>query len=421
MITIRYLNRVRSPWRLFVKTFSTLNVAFCALLFSLILKAGPEVLPSGINSPMFNYGIFQNLEQRFENNGLLWRIGDLRSIEYDATYLSKVSPEAKNLITALNAFGQSHGQFINYGVLKFEITPRMEYFAPIYAYGISSKWTIGVGLPIVTYETTVSMQTENSNLESYKSVYLGRVSEQLDRALNLDIKTETLKTIEQLGYKPLAGQKQQFLADVQVVSVYKFQQTRQYDLFYLTTLSLPTGPAYDADDLLALNTFGLASIENTIATTLKSNFGLNFSPYLGYQYVLGDSVTARVPLNEEDTLPDSSRKERVQRQIGGKWIVKTEGELKTSESLIFSSAYTQTQKAADNFEGNQGSRYDLLSKNTYAREEIYSFKISYNTIKSYFRKKALFPFIVGYELSDLFKGENVNRRTLHEFNFKMFF
>lgn len=416
-----YRNQVLSFWHLIVNIINAPVVAFCALVISSGVLAGPDVLPAGINSPMFNYGVFQNLEQRYEENGSLWKMGDLRSVEYDASYLTKVSPEAKNLITALNAFGLSHGQSINYGVLKFEIEPSMQYFAPIYAYGINKNWTIAVGAPIITYEVDIHLHTVNSNLDSYKAIYLGRVSEELDRALNLDIKTETLKTIEQRGYKPLVSQKSQFLSDMQVVSIYKFQQATYYDLFYLTTVGLPTGPQYDSDDLVALNTFGLASVENTLATTFKGIYGLSATPYIGYQYVLPDSITARVPLNDEDNLPDSSQKESVNRATGGKWIFKSEGEWKASDALTLSSAYIQNQKAADTFSGSRGNRYDLLGKNTYAREEIYSMKVSFNTVKAYFQKKALFPYLVYYEFSDLFNGENVNRRTLHELNFKMFF
>lgn len=416
-----FVNPVRFIWHLILKTNNATVVAFCAFGISYSVHAGPDVLPAGINSPMFNYGVFQNLEQRYEENGSLWKMGDLRSVEYDASYLTKVSPDAKNLITALNAFGLSHGQSINYGVLKFEIAPSMQYFAPIYAYGITKDWTIAVGAPIITYQVDIQLHTVNSNLESYKSVYLGRVSEELDRALNLDIKMETLKTIEQRGYKPLVSQKNQFLSDMQIVSIYKLQQNRIMDIFYLTTIGLPTGPQFDPDDLVALNTFGLASIENTLATTFKGLYGLSATPYIGYQYVLPDKVTARVPLNDEDNLPDASQKENVDRSTGGKWIFKSEGEWKASDAFTLSSAYTQNQKAADAFSGSHGTRYDLLSKNTYTREEVYSMKVSFNTVKAYFKKKALFPFVVYYEFSDLFRGENINRRTLHELNFKMFF
>tara|TARA_B110001454_G_C12723266_1_gene436093 strand:- start:7861 stop:9126 length:1266 start_codon:yes stop_codon:yes gene_type:complete len=421
MLNTFYKNQVNSTWRLISKTINTPVVAFCALVLSLNVQAGPDVLPAGINSPMFNYGVFQNLEQKYESNGSLWKMGDLRSVEYDASYLTKVSPDAKNLITALNAFGLSHGQSINYGVLKFEIDPTMQYFAPIYAYGVTKNWTIAVGAPIITYGVDIELHTVNSNLESYKAVYQGRVSDELDKALNLDIKAETLKTIEQRGYKPLISQKSQFLSDMQIVSIYKLQQTPYVDFFYLTTVGLPTGPQYDPDDLVALNTFGLASVENTLATTFKGVYGFSATPYIGYQYVLPDTITARVPLNEDDNLPDASQKENVQRNTGGKWTFKSEGEWKASDALTFSSAYTQNQKAADSFSGSKGTRYDLLSQNTYTREETYSVKVSFNTVKAYFKKKALFPYMVYYEFSDLFKGENVNRRTLHEFNFKMFF
>ncbi|MBL7546232.1 MAG: hypothetical protein JNL11_20595 [Bdellovibrionaceae bacterium] len=410
---------VLAQWSL--ENFFLVCITFCTVFFHQDLIAAPDVLPKGINSPMFNYGFFQNLEQRFEGDGSLWKMGDLRSVQYDANYLSKVSPEARNLITALNAFGQSHGEIINYGILKFDINPSISYFAPIYARGITDNWTIGVGAPIVTYEVDVQMYTSHSNLESYKTLYMGRVNKDLDEALNLDIKAETLKTISQKGYKPLGHLKQQFLSDMQVVSIYRFHQSPPLDLFYLTTLGLPTGPAWDPDDLVALNTTGYSSIENMLAGNFKGPFGFGFTPYVGYQYVLPDKITARVPVDEEDTLPGAEQKDVVSRNTAGKWIVKSEVDWRATSALSFSSSYTQNQKSKDTFSGSGDKRYDLLGRRTNIREEIYSFKVTLSTVTSYFKKQSLFPYMVYYEFSDLFKGENVYRRTLHEVNFKMFF
>ena len=391
------------------------------LLMSFDLWAGFDTLPANINSPMFRYGIMSSLEQKYEKDGQLWRLGDLRSIEFDASTLSKISPDAKTLINALDAFGQRHGQFINYGVLKFEINPTIQYFAPVYAYGIKSNWTVAIAMPIITYENEINIKTVNSNLDSYKSVYYGRVSEELDKALTLDIKQETLKTIQQRGYKPLESRRDQYLSDIQLISIFKFFQNGQYDLYYAAQVGLPTGPKYDPDDLAALNIFGQTSVENTLASKIKGKYGFNFTPSMGYQYILPDYITARVPLDENDSLPDSIQKEEVERRTSGKWTFKGELQLEATDSMSFSTSYSQAQKGDDIYSGSANSRYDLLGVNTYSREEKYSLGGTFNTIKSYFKKKALFPYILSYEFSDIFKGENINRRTLHEFSFVMFF
>lgn len=397
------------------------NLVLLLLLVSSHVWAGYDTLPARINSPMLRYGVMSSLEQKYEKDGQLWRLGDLRSIEFDASTLSKISPEAKTLINALDAFGQRHGQSINYGVLKFDINPSIQYFAPVYAYGMTANWTVAFALPVITYENEINIKTVNSNLDSYKSIYYGRVSEELDKALTLDIRQETLKTIQQRGYKPLESRREQYLSDAQVVSIFKFLQNPQYDLFYVTQLGLPTGPKYDPDDLAALNIFGQTSIENILASKIKGKYGFNFTPSIGYQYILPDSISARVPLNEDDSLPDVSQKEDVERQTAGKWTLKTELQLEATDALSLSTCYSQAQKGDDVYTGSKNSRYDLLGANTYSREEKYSIGGTYNTIKAYFKKRALFPYILSYEFSDIFKGENINRRTLHEFSFIMFF
>lgn len=389
----------------------TVQRAFC----------GPDVLPKGVSSPMFNYGVYQNLEHRYQNDGTMWRIGDLKSIEYNSTYLSKVSVEAKSLISALNAFGQMHGESINFGVLKFNIKPSMDYFAPIYAVGVTDNWSVALAVPIVTYKNDVSFTVSNSNLESYRAVYQGKVSTELDRALNLDILSETLKSIDSKGYKPLQSKQQKFVSDVQLVSVFRLAESKWTDIFYLAQIGLPTGPKYDSDDLLALNQFGLTMVENTLAVSFKSPYRLTFTPYVGYQYVLPDQITARVPKDEFDSLPDSSQKETVTRVMGSKWNYKAELEYLINSQWGLETAYKQSQKSGDVYLGDKNLRYDLLSLNSSSREELYSIKMKYSAVQSFLKKNALFPFIVYYEFSDMFHGENVNRRTVHEFNFKMFF
>jgi len=380
-----------------------------------------EILPEGINSPMFKFGYVQGLNQKYNQSGELWRLGDLHSVEFDAQTLAKVNPQAQVLINALNKFGsQRLGDSLNLGVLEFNIDPKVSYFAPVYARGITDKWTLALAMPIVTYKNTIRISRSFSNIDFYKSEFGGKFPE-LDAALNTDLRAETLKSIEAAGYKPLADKSETFFHDMQLVSFYKFFQQEKWSLIHSSYLGLPTGPEYDPDDLAALNISHQTSLDNGVTAAYSMENGITLMSTASYLFYLPKRVVKRVPKNEDDILPDSSTKESVEQRLGSKASLKNEISFKLTDKYSVGAGHTYSRKDSDSYSGGDGRRYDLLSDNTGGTEQNVSLSLSFDTVKSYFKKQFLLPMIISYDLSDTIAGQNIERKIVQELNFILFF
>jgi len=380
-----------------------------------------EILPEGINSPMFKFGYIQGINQKYDSSGQLWRLGDLRSVQFDAQTLAKINPQAQVLINTLNRFGNMRlGDSLNLGVLEFDIDPKVNYFAPIYARGITKNWTLAFALPVVTYKNNIRISQSFSNIEFYKREFGGQSAE-LDQALDTDLRYETLRSIESAGYRPLTDKDETFLHDAQVVSMYKFFEKDRVTLLHSAYVGLPTGPAYDPDDLAALNISGQSSLDNGVTFAYRMNYGFKYLSTLSYLFFLPDQITKRVPKSEDDVLPDSSTKENLDRTLGSKVTFKNEIEWKFSDQYKIVGGYAYGQKTADSYSGSEGRRYDLLTQNTAGYEHVVSVSVAYDTVTSYFKKKSLIPMIISYDVADTILGKNIERKTVQEINLILFF
>ncbi|WP_413288853.1 hypothetical protein [Bdellovibrio sp. HCB337] len=379
------------------------------------------LLPEGINSPSFRFGSIQGIDERYIENGTLMKLGDYKSVVFDAPTLAKFNQDAKKLINALNRFGSHNlGDEFNLGVLKVDTLPNVKYFAPVFARGITANWTLGMGVPVVTYTNKIRLSQQFSNVEFYRRQF-GGLDPELDQALNTDLAVETQKALKDKGYEELGDKNQTFIGDVQIVSMHRLFETADNALVYQAQFSLPTGPKYNPDDLAALNVFGRAAVTNSVVYSHKLSTSFTAVPYASYMIPLQDDISMRVPTSADDTLPDAESKETVHRKIGNTATLGSSLIYDFSDSFSVGAGYEAYQKAKDTFTGGKGSRYDLLSANTALSARKAKLEITYSSVKSYFRKTALLPMIMALEISDVVAGVNVERQLTQELNLMLFF
>lgn len=380
-----------------------------------------SLLPAGINSPSIRMGNIQGIDERYTETGTLMKLGDYKSVIFDAPTLAKFNADAKKLITALNRFGaQGLGDQFNLGVLKVETMPAVKYFAPVYARGVTNDWTVGFGLPVVTYTNKISISNQFSNIDAYRRQFSG-LDPELDQALNTDLSTATNQALANKGYKQLSDKNETFIGDVQLVSMYRLFGNNDQALVYQAQLGLPTGPKYNPDDLAELNVFGRTTLNNSFVYSRKLGKGFTAIPYLSYLFNMQDEVTARVPTSEDDTLPDASTKQTVQRTIGNTTTLGGSLVYDFNDSWSLGAGYELSQKEKDSYRGSKEARYDLLSARTALNAQRAKMELTYNSIKNYFRKTAVIPAIIALELSDVVAGTNVERQFVQELNLMLFF
>jgi hypothetical protein len=399
----------------------SISLLICLAGIPALALLSTSTLPEGRYSPSIRYGVISNIGEKYTENGTLMNLGELKSVVFDSKTLKNFDSDAQKLVDALNSFGQNQmGNQFEMGVLRIRTAPEVKYTAPIFAHGFTDKWTLGLGVPTVSYRNVISLSHENSNLDYYRKQYSG-LSSELDRALRTDLVQETHQTLQAKGYKPLTNRDETFMGDIQVVSIYKFRETPNSTMVYQASLSLPTGPKYDADDLSALNIFGRTSLNNTLGYSYSLNSRWTVLPFASYLYNLRDQVTARVPQSSDDTLPGEESKESVSREIGNTATVGSNLFYEITDSWQVGVGYDFATKAADKYTGSENSRYDLLATNSDSQAQHMKLEVTYSSVQSYFDKKALIPLMVSFEVSDVVAGVNIERQLAQEFNFMMFF
>ena len=332
-----------------------------------------------------------------------------------------MSPEGAQLVAALNQFGNSHlGDQIHFGTLRIKTIPVIEYRVPVFAYGITDRWSLGLGLPILKYKNDFSMIHEPGNLEFYRSQF-SNLSPDLDRALNMNLASEADILIQSKGYQKLESRNQTIIADIQIGSLYRFGEPGQTQVILSQTLTLPTGPKYNPDDLMALNIFGRTSLDLGAAIQIPIKANWNLTPYTVITLPFSVTQTMRIPKNEQDSLPDSSQKESVSLEPGKALLLGGESEFTLNKSWSTKFALEFSTKDSDQIHGSTNSRYDLLENNTYQNAGRSRILIQWSSVKSFLDKEFAIPLIASLEYSDTLMGTNTERRQITELNTMLFF
>ena len=386
-----------------------------------------QVLPAKINSPSLRTGTVFHVGQRYDNNGDLLSLDDLKSVEFNVKTLSQIEPQVHELVKALNSFGSpgdNYGDKLNLGVMRVSVSPKIDYTAPIHAWGLTENWTFGFGVPVIHYTNEIQIRQDGSNLAAYRKQFEGRISPELDRAfdrLSLDIPAAVHSELEAKGYRPLDKRDQTFIGDIQLVSLYKMPEKGRASFIHRGTMSLPTGPKDNPDDLMDLNVFGETSVTNELLAAYKLGGRLDLGGRAGIKIMIPDKLEKRVPKDENDLLPDASQKEVVTRYGGETAILGTSANYHLNASWMTGVGYEYLHKQRDRYKGNRNLAYSVLENETDSISHKSRVDLSYSTVQAYFDKKAIIPTIFTLEISDIFAGRNIARQTFTEFNWMLFY
>lgn len=394
-------------------------VAWVGFLYQPARAVEVETLPHGVRMSEVRFGYVSGLEHAWAKDGNLYDIGEMHSVTFDAATLARVNERARVFVETLDRFGNHDlGEKIELGTLNVKTSPQIQFTAPVFAYGLNDKWTLGFGIPIIRYKNDISLSAGGSNVAFYQQQLRG-FSQQLDDALKVDVVAEAQKVISEKGYRPLQNRDQSFIGDVQIVVNHRLSDLGYWRFLHQMTLCLPTGPKEDPDDLMAINVFGRTTISNMIIAAKNISRKITFLPFAGVDVPLPDRVLKRVPKNEDDNLPDQSQRQEVARwlgpsaNVGGeiRWAFANRWETKTDLEA--------TSKMQDRFNG-QG-RTDLLEKNTSSNVVRVKGGLGYSTVDDYRLGKSVVPTRVALEIADTVYGQNIERQLRTEVSATLFF
>lgn len=390
-----------------------------------------QVLPKGVRSFIIQNAQINEIENKYNSSSNLESLNKRYSQSFTAERFQKIAPEAKELVSLLDEhFNKNYsiGSSIYLGELNIDAKPEIEYFAPIFAYGITDKWTLGFGLPFVHLSTKVDVSSSGYNnskdIESLlyqKSGFSQDLENAFARLKNIDLVKEFHSVMEKRSYKEIQDRDDWYTGDLMIVNKYRYLQSEDWDLLTKLSFNLPTGYKDNADDLMDLPIFGQSSIELAHTQDYKWRSKTTIGSSFAYLWTIADQIDKRVPLNENDILPNLDQKENVDRDLGDslKWEMNIRHQLHRDWSTGF--AYLGQYKFSDYYDGNRDYNYKLLSRNTEQKWHRLEAELRFSTINGFLVKKYLAPMSFAYKYSDVFEGTNVERQQMHNLSLTLLF
>jgi hypothetical protein len=383
-----------------------------------------KTLPKGVRNVNFK-GVIAGASEKFNGAGMQRPLADpmFQQITFGDLILGKKNPVDKAGIEAkMLAIGATEDTVVGQTIGQVNAKPTVS--VPIFAIGITNKWTAAIAVPIMKYSLNVDSGVIQ-NEKMYNSLRARMIAdglsaevEELDRkfAAPLDAK------IEDYGYKPLANEKATKLGDIALVNKYKIWEDSHNALTLTGIVILPTGKELDPDKIV-----DIAGGDGQTDLGFGVNHDYYFAKYFtfssGMTYInqLADTVERRVPEQRKSTVSEE-KDTNIDRDLGD--ILQAQvatGVNYRGYSLGF--GYSIGYKQGDSYEGSQyeAHRYDWLSKDSIQNLQTFTAKIGYDTITLFKEKKFAAPLAISLTHTRPLEGKNIVKDPLTVLDFSMFF
>ena len=398
-----------------------------------------SLLPKGVRALMYRQGVISEIGNKYSSNYQLGSIQYRMSRRIDAKMIQQINEEFVELVKIMNNEFPDYnlGDKVYLGDLILDGDPRIDFKAPILAYGVTNSYTLAVAVPIVDFQAKISARhTGQYNIEQIKaampstyssyrgdsynfSARLEDAYRQLQDSANLTAKVSELCRDKNL--KCLGEERESSIGDIQLVNRFLLYEDPKWAFMYRAHINLPTGPEDDPNNLLDLPVFHRTFIDHAFVSryTYKD---FKFHNALAYVMQVPDRVNKRVPESENDILPDEDRTENLQRKIGDSLKYEFNSFYQINPDLSLGAGFTKEWKSKDSYRGSYEDRnYSLLSRNTSVESLKFQGTLSYSTVDRFLRKKFPIPLSLSYSYSDLVSGKNVERQLTHELNLAVMF
>ena len=208
------------------------------------------VLPQGVRTLRYNYFMGEGNDM-FGPSGKVVGLGNPMNV--DVSYQEFIDAQDTDVEKGvLKGYLTRHGRDMNSLAGKTTGTVNVELNAqvPIFAWGITEKWTMGAVIPIVTLRTHMDTGfVANSDLQ--------KIANQLvDEGKGFkakEVKSKTDAVIpdknDKYGYKPfvspLSHREETSLGDIRIVNKVQLFSNDRYAVAFINELMLPTGRTAD--------------------------------------------------------------------------------------------------------------------------------------------------------------------------------
>jgi len=361
------------------------------------------VLPKGRFALRLDSQFYFPIEKQFNNTGDTEDIAEDLNTRLDSSVFPQLS-----LVEA--GFGLPPG-FASLGDTEVEYKYKLQIFDFYLYYGLTKRLTLGGKFPYWNFKNEVD--TELDTTEATVGLNPG-VPGGIAPLAFPGTTPATEDDIQQLlaseyGYKKVDDWDRQGFSDLELGYRYQYYKSDNWRLAFTNTVVVPTGKTKDADSLVdfafGTGAWGLALYANNDYLGLKK-YGLEFNTSFRYLYYFPDTEYTRVPESVDQPIAPEENKERVDRKLGAVYRLDLEGRYEFIEGFGCFLFYRYLQKARDQFSGDGDLAYEVLQKETNAKEHQYRVGLTYSTIPLFMKEEFPVPMSFSLYYRKRFAAEN---------------
>ncbi len=380
-------------------------------------------LPSGVRNVQIQ-GFSTQIFSQYDENG--------EKLPLEKSFEVPITP--RNVIDALDNpsdkaeatafFQQSMDLDDSLGSTTGALNIRAAVTVPIFAYGMTDRWTLGVAIPVIYSAINVDTGFVPSNQGQNVSAQLYRQGQgKKAKEMSGGFAHALSRSIQSYGYKPLEDRRSTEMGDIVIANKLQLHKSETLVVAVQPELTMPSGRTEDVTELIDVapgdgqvdvGISGLADFEVT------SWFGL--SGQLGVTTQLPGQRAMRIPQSEDSvTTPDVDP--FTTHDLGDKVVTSLVARWTLYEGLTALTGYNYQYKGSDKFSGTlyEEKRYDWLSKNTDQEMHAAQLGLGYSTIPLFRQQKFAVPFDTKISYTMILKGKNVPADNLGSFELSMYF
>lgn len=321
--------------------------------------------------------------------------------------------ESKN-----NSLDSSIGD--TFGVVNARVTTTI----PIFAYGVTDKWTLALAVPVVY--TNVNVDTGWAANDSFNQMYAsltedGRHNQKLEFKNKLDnvIKTKAMQS----GYDEVGGYQSTQLADMVVNSRYLLYKEGSQQWSLNQRLVLPTGRVENINRLVDIPT-GDGQADIGIGTSYdyipSASLQLGVSTY--YLYQMAHTRAKRLPLKPYENLsPDIDYD--THQKLGDLMGASASAKYFFVDTTSFAIQYSEQYKQKDTFTGSKfaSERYQWMALDSEQTMRSVLAGVQFSTIPLFKRKQFAIPLDTQLSMAKTLGGRNVPSAELYSIELAAYF
>lgn len=356
--------------------------------------------------------------------------------------VSVVSPLAKDLTfkqiskgysgidrTQVEAFLQanSFGEDESVGKFSADFAGNVSVTAPIFAYGITDRLTLGGAIPYYRAKTSVKVgfrpnERGQQFLNSLADPYTNQVAKAQEAGAKLnDAVGQLNEKLVSNGYESLGEWEKSGWGDTTILAKYSALQAPQLIMALTGGFVAPTGTVDDPDVLTDIP-FGDGQWDVFSAVTLDQPVFkyFYFNEYAQYTVQLPGRRPVRLKTAEE---PIEVPKENVSFKLGDKVDAGTSFNWDSYDGAVVGVGYTYFRKFSDRYQlgESHADAREALQEDTAQSTTEAEFQLGYSGIRAYQRGQLVAPFEIIGSYKKQLRGINSPIKDLAQLDVNLFF